>query len=247
MIKHLLCATSALALANITAGQIASVGPFAGPHTEGFETQPALANTPYACLPGRIFAGTADLCDPLTQSVILPSFWSLFCQATPHQGARYALGLESPVVITFDSPVRRLGGYFGTVGGVDGAVVDFQDAAGVPLGTATLITNDCSYTWNGWESATPFTRVRIVGNTPFSDGGYIHMDDLEYSAGANPCYANCDASTTQPILNVGDFTCFLQRFAAADPYANCDQSTVAPVLNVGDFTCFLQRFAAGCR
>jgi hypothetical protein len=29
-------------------------------------------------------------------------------------------------------------------------------------------------------------------------------------------------------------------------YPNCDQSTVAPVLNVGDFTCFLQRFAAGC-
>jgi trimeric autotransporter adhesin len=60
------------------------------------------------------------------------------------------------------------------------------------------------------------------------------------------CYANCDNSTTAPILNVGDFTCFLQRFAAADPYANCDGSTATPVLNVGDFTCFLQRFAAGC-
>jgi hypothetical protein len=61
-----------------------------------------------------------------------------------------------------------------------------------------------------------------------------------------PCYANCDSSTVAPVLNIGDFTCFLQRFAAADPYANCDESTVQPVLNVGDFTCFLQRFAAGC-
>jgi hypothetical protein len=61
-----------------------------------------------------------------------------------------------------------------------------------------------------------------------------------------PCYANCDGSTIAPVLNVGDFTCFLQRFAAGDSYANCDQSTTAPVLNVGDFTCFLQRFAAGC-
>jgi uncharacterized membrane protein len=60
------------------------------------------------------------------------------------------------------------------------------------------------------------------------------------------CYANCDQSTTAPVLNVLDFTCFLQHFAAADPYANCDQSTTAPVLNVLDFTCFLQRFAAGC-
>jgi hypothetical protein len=60
------------------------------------------------------------------------------------------------------------------------------------------------------------------------------------------CYANCDSSTTPPLLNVGDFTCFLQRFAAGESYANCDASTAAPVLNVGDFTCFLQRFAAGC-
>jgi hypothetical protein len=60
------------------------------------------------------------------------------------------------------------------------------------------------------------------------------------------CYANCDGSTVAPVLNVGDFTCFLQRFAAGDSYANCDNSTTPPVLNVGDFTCFLQRFAAGC-
>ena len=60
------------------------------------------------------------------------------------------------------------------------------------------------------------------------------------------CYANCDGSTTPPVLNVADFTCFLQKFAAADSYANCDASTVEPVLNVADFTCFLQRFASGC-
>jgi hypothetical protein len=62
----------------------------------------------------------------------------------------------------------------------------------------------------------------------------------------NPCYANCDASSTAPVLNVADFTCFLQRFAGGQHYANCDASTTQPVLNVADFTCFLQRFAAGC-
>jgi autotransporter-associated beta strand protein len=61
-----------------------------------------------------------------------------------------------------------------------------------------------------------------------------------------PCYANCDGSTLAPMLNVADFTCFLQKYAAADPYANCDQSTTPPVLNVADFTCFLQKYAAGC-
>jgi hypothetical protein len=74
--------------------------------------------------------------------------------------------------------------------------------------------------------------------------GSIEYVRLEF--GQQSCYANCDASTSQPVLNVADFTCFLQRFAAGDAYANCDASTAPPVLNVADFTCFLQRFAAGC-
>jgi hypothetical protein len=63
---------------------------------------------------------------------------------------------------------------------------------------------------------------------------------------APPCYANCDGSTQTPVLNVGDFTCFLQRYANGESYANCDGSTQQPVLNVGDFTCFLQEYAGGC-
>ena len=60
------------------------------------------------------------------------------------------------------------------------------------------------------------------------------------------CYANCDNSTVAPILNVNDFICFQQKFAAGDTYANCDGSTTAPILNVNDFICFQQQFAAGC-
>jgi serine protease AprX len=64
--------------------------------------------------------------------------------------------------------------------------------------------------------------------------------------GPPACYANCDGSSTAPVLNIADFACFLQRFAAGDNYANCDGSTVPPVLNIADFACFLQAFAAGC-
>jgi hypothetical protein len=63
---------------------------------------------------------------------------------------------------------------------------------------------------------------------------------------AVPCYANCDASTVAPVLNVLDLNCFLNRFSAGDPYANCDLSTAPPALNVLDFNCFLNRFTAGC-
>ncbi len=60
------------------------------------------------------------------------------------------------------------------------------------------------------------------------------------------CYANCDLSTSQPCLNVLDFSCFLNAFAAGNTYANCDNSTTQPTLNVLDFSCFLNAFAAGC-
>jgi hypothetical protein len=60
----------------------------------------------------------------------------------------------------------------------------------------------------------------------------------------SPCFtANCDGSTVPPILNVNDFVCFMNAFAAGNPIANCDESTVAPVLNVNDFQCFVNRFA----
>jgi hypothetical protein len=60
------------------------------------------------------------------------------------------------------------------------------------------------------------------------------------------CYPNCDSSATLPVLNINDFQCFLNKFAANDPYANCDHSTTPPTLNINDFQCFLNAFAAGC-
>jgi hypothetical protein len=57
------------------------------------------------------------------------------------------------------------------------------------------------------------------------------------------CYPNCDGSTGPSPLNLNDFVCFQNRFAAADPYADCDQSGG---LNVNDFVCFQAAFAAGC-
>jgi hypothetical protein len=75
--------------------------------------------------------------------------------------------------------------------------------------------------------------------------GWINLDDATKFV-KEICYANCDGSTTSPVLNVADFTCFLQKYAAADAAANCDRSETSPVLNVADFTCFLQKYAAGC-
>jgi hypothetical protein len=89
-------------------------------------------------------------------------------------------------------------------------------------------------------------------------GARVMTNALRYAAGFfsdPPCYANCDQSTVPPVLNVDDFTCFINQYAQGQGlphsqqlshYANCDGSTIAPVLNVDDFTCFINQFALGC-
>jgi hypothetical protein len=79
------------------------------------------------------------------------------------------------------------------------------------------------------NSATPGARYAVITNTL-----------------PGQCYANCDGSSNSPVLNVNDFSCFLNRYAAGDPWANCDGSTIPPILNVNDFSCFLNKYASGC-
>jgi hypothetical protein len=115
------------------------------------------------------------------------------------------------------------------------------------------------YVMDGLVNADGNARVRLglgwhrttYGNPPRG----IAYPFSVHGEGSSQCYANCDQSTVAPILNVEDFTCFINRFAEAQAlpheqqighYANCDGSTIAPVLNVEDFTCFINAFAAGC-
>jgi hypothetical protein len=91
------------------------------------------------------------------------------------------------------------------------------------------------------------------GTTDVLQGNFA-ITQISFQPG-NSCYANCDGSTVEPILNVEDFTCFISEFAQGQTvppsqqithYANCDGSTTEPVLNVEDFTCFISAFATGC-
>lgn len=59
--------------------------------------------------------------------------------------------------------------------------------------------------------------VRATG-----DGHAAVLTPIESGAA---CYANCDESTVQPVLNVNDFVCFQTQFAAGASAANCDGST----------------------
>jgi hypothetical protein len=46
--------------------------------------------------------------------------------------------------------------------------------------------------------------------------------------------------------NFGSYVIRLGGVCYSNCYANCDNSTTAPILNANDFVCFLTRYAAGC-
>jgi hypothetical protein len=133
-------------------------------------------------------------------------------------------------------------------------------AAAVPLAAPALAQVGGPYdlTWSTLDcggDTTPSTGgdYAISGTVGQHDAGqasagpYVIIGGFWAATAPVPCYANCDWSTTHPILNVADFACFLNRFSVGDAYANCDGSTTAPALNVIDFACFLQKFGAGCQ
>jgi hypothetical protein len=144
---------------------------------------------------------------------------------TPSNFAQIALTRDGSGVVT---------GY------VDGVQqLAFTDASSYALPATNAITFfvDDAHTAGNESSAGRVARIRLYS-------GVLTAAEIATLTGA--CYANCDGSTTSPVLNVLDFQCFLNRFAAGDSYANCDGSTTPPILNVLDFSCFLNKFAAGC-
>jgi hypothetical protein len=121
-------------------------------------------------------------------------------------------------------------------------------AAPAPRGVFELDNGNLFWTGGGFNvyDMTTSTSVQIAAGT----GQYVGLLTL-----GSVCYANCDGSTAAPVLNVDDFTCFINEYASAQTlpheqqvtaYANCDGSTIAPALNVDDFTCFINEFAQGC-
>jgi hypothetical protein len=244
---------AAAGLAASASAQITPIGPFSGTMNEAPTTNFGFAQ----CVPGRVFSNAADLCTfdangaPAT-GIHATIGWSFGCVIFPHSGTHFYGSASGIPEFNFDAPIMRFGGYFGAnhdtiVAG--GGTLTFYDQGNNPIGSPLQMTlPSCgSWEWRGWESTVPIKRIKIASSA--FGGGFIMMDDLTADpsgGGGGGCYANCDSSTIVPFLNVLDFSCFLNKFAAGHTYANCDNSTIAPALNVLDFSCFLNKFAAGC-
>ncbi len=161
------------------------------------------------------------------------------------------------------------GGTIVVPGGVSGPSIMSQPASAAACSSGTTVLSvtafgdaPLSYQWRragvpladipGHVSGATSANLSITHALPADAGSYdCRVSNACGIVTSDPailsvCYANCDCSAAAPTLNVLDFACFLNKYAAGDLYANCDGSTTPPVLNVLDFACFLNKYAAGC-
>ncbi|CAG0980539.1 hypothetical protein PHYC_01743 [Phycisphaerales bacterium] len=129
------------------------------------------------------FGGAADMVSYNgTSTVVHLISGSTFAgdPVTPRTGTHILGVTQGPMILEFHTPLRRFGAYFNNNSGVSNASAEFFAGAS-SLGTRTVVTPAPGnvWTWNGWESDTPITRMVITGQGTLN--GFLWTDDLEGS------------------------------------------------------------------
>ncbi|MCA9277743.1 MAG: peptidase S8 [Phycisphaeraceae bacterium] len=153
----------------------------------------------------------------------------------------------------------------GTVGAAVHRINDLSLRVTAPNGTVYwgnngITVTTAQYNTSGGSSNTVDTEENVFVQNPAAGQWTIEVigdevvADTHPAAGTNAryslfaaggtecggCYADCDGSGS---LNVFDYICFGNEYAAGNSYADCDGSGS---LNVFDYICFGNEYAAGC-
>jgi subtilisin-like proprotein convertase family protein len=115
----------------------------------------------------------------------------------------------------------------------------------VPAGGGPGIDN-VSGDWKPYQALSAFNglsslgdwKVRAIDHVAADTGAIQHV--VLTLEGGQPCYPDCNQSTT---LTIADFGCFQAAFGAGNMYADCNGSGT---LTIADFGCFQAAFAEGC-
>ncbi len=164
----------------IAQAQIVPIGEFVGDYQEDMESHSG--GQFVECLPNRVFDATADLCTPGSEHGLISTGWGFQCTIFSHGGGQFFGSAGQYAEYTFDEPVGKFGGWFGSHSGFDNATIEFYDVDDNLLETLTAdIPSDCEWYWNGWETqGAAIGRISIIGDNPYG-GGFVLMDDMEYS------------------------------------------------------------------
>ena len=187
---------------------------------------------------GRIDATWYDTRDSLNAAVS-----RLYYSYSTDEGATWSpsVALSNSFNTTVGWPQQnKIGDYFDQESDDVGLFIAFSATFNNEQDVYFMRVNDWDCNRNGIPDSTD-----LANNVLHDCNANGIPDECEIAAGIpvpcfNVCYADCDQNHT---LNVNDFVCYQNRFAAQDPYADCNHDNA---LNVNDFICFQGAFAAGC-
>jgi hypothetical protein len=158
------------------------------------------------------------------------------------------------VMLNFDRPLQGWGAEFWGAASGEKLDIEFLDNQGTPIALigATKTRSD-EHEFIGFIAPPGVEIDRIyfkARNRRLGTGGEgFGMDNMLviFADAGQTCYADCDSGSGPGALDIFDFLCFQNRFAAQDPWAcDCDVSTGGGLCDVFDFLCFQNAFAAGC-
>jgi hypothetical protein len=217
--------------------QVDPIDPFVGDISEGFESQCPCDPPFYACVPGGIFGGTADLC---AQSAHLTGGWGFDCGLSPHGGGWLYGSTGSASTITFNGDLAgQFGGYFASnAPGQTTATLDFYGVDGFIDSDQVSVLPGCAWAWAGWEFGEGVEQIVITGD---AFAGFIMLDDMEFTAaGGGKCAADCNGDGNLDVL---DFVCFQGEWQGQTDAGDCDGNGSYDIL---DFVCYQGLFQDGC-
>ena len=84
-----------------------------------------------------------------------------------------------------------------------------------------------------------FSDIGCASGSPY----FTNANGLASWGCSDGCYADCDQSTGQGVLDIFDFLCFQSDFVFSNEDADCNQDCM---LDIFDFLCFQNAFVGGC-
>ena len=217
---------------NTGANPLSRVAPFTGSASEGFD---------HLGISGAqqrisIFGKTATVSNRTAGGALKVERSSSLngVLVTPRSGP-FMLGQLGISEWVFKAPVTRFGAYFQNNSRFDDAIVDFYDVNNSLMGsmTASVPKSLRAWTWNGWQSELPISRVVVTGNDAGFLHGFIWFDDVQLTAAPPmPCTIICPANIE--VCNDPGQCGAVVRFA--EPMAtNCAGLAIACVPPSGSF------------
>ncbi len=174
--RYVLAVAGLLGAVSLGNAAVVEIPEFTGDMFEGFENLYPPGGYP---APFAIFEGQGTFDDIIAHYCMIAI--SLYSVPTdtyiyPYSGNLMGGSVTGWAAFEFTTPVMQFGGYIGTTDILSGGSVTFMDVNGQVIDTVPLRIDLGQWSWHGWSSTTPISRVEVRGSEAI--GLPIVFDDM---------------------------------------------------------------------